>query len=111
LAWAVFRSFNEKEVSQSTLADGEFEGGSGQWPRMVVIITVKKGKLEDIEVVENESDDQYIDVVLDQLPDAMVIDNTWDVDVVSGASLTSYSLMQAVRAALRQSALAAIEGP
>ena len=70
-------------------------------------IRFEQGRLVDLEVVENESDDQYIDPVLNRLPEMMIRTNSWDVDAVSGASLTSTSLIQAVRDAFAKARRAA----
>jgi|GEM_PF-5553149 len=107
LALMVFDEQSDQPLRRRRFADGDFEGESGQWPRMCVLASFSKGVLCDLEIVENESDDQYIDAVLNRLPDAMISQNTWDVDAVSGASLTSVSLIQAVRDAFAKSRKAA----
>ncbi|WP_407894607.1 FAD-dependent oxidoreductase [Lacticaseibacillus sp. N501-2] len=75
---------------------------AGMGNEIVVRVTYDAGKIENIEVLQqNESGDFGLKAI-QQLPDEMVKANSTDVDAVSGASVSSKALKAAVEDALKQ---------
>lgn len=80
--------------------DGNYEGeAEGMYP-LKVAVEVKDGKIAKVEVVEHEETDGIGTLAIDQLPPAIVEKNSTDVDGVSGATLTSNGIKEAVNKAL-----------
>ena len=84
------------------LQDGQYLGKSEGWPSMKVEVTVKDGKISQVKVLEDDSTPEFSSSVVETLPKAIVDAGTADVDVVSGATLSSNSLKQAVEEALEK---------
>ena len=62
-------------------------------------VTVKKGKIEEIEIVNHQNGlGQSANVIVDEMVDK----NTYDVDAVSGATVSSEIIMNAVNNALQK---------
>ncbi len=81
--------------------DGTFTGSAyGMHGDVPVTVTVENGKITDITVGENDENPNYGGLAIEQLPAAMIEAQSPDVDVVSGATVTSEALIQAVKIAL-----------
>ena len=86
----------------STVADGTYEGaGKGIGGNVPVTVTVEGGKITAVEVGENSETQGIGSKAIEQLPDAIVAANgTEGVDAVSGATVTSKAIFDAVNTAL-----------
>ena len=85
------------------LTDGEYEASvEGQEGKMIVKTTITDGKIKNVEIVEQHETAGVADAALETLPQAIVEANSVDVDAVSGASLTSGRIQQAVVDCLKQ---------
>lgn len=85
------------------LTDGEYEASvEGQEGKMIVKTTITDGKINNVEIVEQHETAGVADAALETLPHAIVEANSVDVDAVSGASLTSGRIQQAVVDCLKQ---------
>ena len=85
------------------LTDGEYEASvEGQEGKMIVKTTITDGKINNVEIVEQHETAGVADAALETLPHAIVEANSVDVDTVSGASLTSGRIQQAVVDCLKQ---------
>ncbi len=86
----------------STVADGTYEGSAkGIGGDVPVTVTVSGGKITDVTVGENSETQGIGSKAIEQLPDEIVAANgTEGVDAVSGASVTSKAIFDAVNAAL-----------
>lgn len=76
---------------------GQAQGYGGT---LKVMVTTDQGKLASVQVTEHSETEGVGTRAIDSLPDAMVAAGTWDVDGVSGATVTSNALRQAVKDAL-----------
>ncbi len=90
-------------VNPATVPDGEY---TGQFPfreRLLykVKVTVNSGKMTDIEVLENGTGNEYAQKALKVVP-RMLEKQSPDVDVVTGATVTSKALMKCVEEALKE---------
>ena len=80
--------------------DGTYEGeAEGMYPLKVSVV-VKDGKISDVKVIEHTETEGIGTLAIDQLPAAIVEKNSTDVDAVSGATLTSNGIKEAVNKAL-----------
>ena len=88
-----------EDIDMETVEDGIFEGHSELDPVKVdVKVLVKHHKLIKVELLRHECGLGHpADVIVDK----MVEQNTWDVDAVSGATISSEIIKNAVNKALR----------
>ena len=96
-------------AATTTLADGEYKASAkGMGGDVPVTVTVKDGKIAKVEVGENSETDGIGSKAIEQLPDAIVKANgTEGVDAVSGASVTSKAIFDAVNDCMDQAKKAA----
>ena len=73
------------------------KGMNGDVP---VTVTVENGNITDVTIGENSETSGIGTNAIDQLPGAIVKANTPDVDVVTGATITSEAIIKAVKIAL-----------
>lgn len=87
---------------ETAYVDGTYEGqGEGMHP-LKVSVEVKDGKIASVTVTEQQETEGVADPALEQIPAAIVENNSTDVDIVSGATLTSNGIIEAVNNALEQ---------
>ena len=86
----------------ATVADGTYEGSAkGIGGDVPVTVTVEGGKITAVEVGENSETQGIGSKAIEQLPAAIVAANgTEGVDAVSGATVTSKAIFDAVNTAL-----------
>ena len=96
-------------AAATTMADGEYKASAkGMGGDVPVTVTVKDGKIAKVEVGENSETDGIGSKAIEQLPDAIVKANgTEGVDAVSGASITSKAIFDAVNDCMDQAKKAA----
>ncbi len=84
------------------IADGVYEGSSdaGMHPGLKVAVTFEGGNITDVEVLEHGETEGISDPAIEGVPAAIVAANTSEVDAVSGATLTSNAIMEAVKNAI-----------
>lgn len=88
-----------EDIDMETVEDGIFEGHSElDLVKVDVKVLVKNHKLIKVELLRHECGLGHpADVIVDK----MVEQNTWDVDAVSGATVSSGVIKNAVNKALR----------
>ncbi|MDD3409446.1 MAG: FAD-dependent oxidoreductase [Eubacteriales bacterium] len=91
--------------STAALADGytagTYEGvGAGRNGEIKVSVTVTDTEITAIDVVEHQETAGICDTPIAEIPAAIVAGQTLNVDAISGATLTSNGLMEAITAAL-----------
>lgn len=84
--------------------DGTYEGvGRGASSDIKVSVEVKKGKIEDIKIVEHKETKNLIDPVIENvIPEIKKKQTTEGVEAVSGASNSSKGVIAAVANALEK---------
>ena len=88
-----------------TLADGEYSASvDGQEGKLEVKVVVTDGKIANVEIVEQHETAGVADGALESLPKAIVEENSVNLDVVSGATLTSERIFSAVAECLNSAA-------
>jgi uncharacterized protein with FMN-binding domain len=93
-----------KEPPFAGYADGTYIGeATGYRKHLKVQVTLEGGYITAVDVIEHyeKGADHYQDA-MERVPAAIVETQAIDVDAVSGATLTSKGIMDAVRAALEQ---------
>lgn len=81
--------------------DGTYEAEvDGQEGKMTVQITIDTEKITAVEILSHHETATIAAPALDTLPDLIVKENSIDVDTVSGATLTSKRLLEAVKIAV-----------
>jgi len=80
-----------------TWKDGTYaEEATGKNGSFSVTVTIKDGKIENIEVGENNETADKGGIAISTLPTDMIANQTYNVDAVSGATITSEGLKKAV---------------
>jgi uncharacterized protein with FMN-binding domain len=90
-------------VDPATVPDGAYIGEFPFRQKYMyrVRVTVKSGRIENIEVLENGTENEYAQKGLGVIP-RMVEEQSPEVDAVSGATVTSKALMKCVEKALKE---------
>ena len=87
------------------LKDGEYEATvDGQNGPMTVKVVIAGGVISEVVIVSNNETQAIAAAPLASIPDAIVAANSATVDAVSGATLTSNRIMNAVALCLEQAA-------
>ena len=94
------KELEDVSIDVSKLEDGTYEGHSELGPVIVdVKVTVEKGKITEIEIVNHQNGlGQSANVIVDEMVDK----NTYYVDAVSGATVSSEVIINAVNDALQK---------
>jgi uncharacterized protein with FMN-binding domain len=97
------KSMDISYVDPATVPDGEYTGEFPFRQRYLyrVKVTVKSGRIADIDVLENGTENEYAEKGLGVIP-RILREQSPEVDVVSGATVTSKALMKCVEKALRK---------
>jgi len=82
--------------------DGVYAGASTGWPAMEIEVTIQDGKINNLQILEDNSTSEFVSQVRASLPDDIIQANSIDVDGVSGATLSSNSLKKAIQDALEK---------
>ncbi|TCK89134.1 fumarate reductase flavoprotein subunit [Natranaerovirga hydrolytica] len=92
----VTKSDQQKE---NQVIAGEAQGHNGP---IKLEVTIEEDAIKEIQIIEHEESDFTISV-FDQLPEAMIAANSTDVDTITGATVTSNALIEAVKKAIQAS--------
>lgn len=85
---------------------GTSKGYGGE---LTVAVTMSGDKIESVEVTQSHETQQVAGEALTKIPAEIVAKNSTDVDVVSGATITSKAIMQAVKNAISGTAAGSSE--
>lgn len=93
----------QEAYDMTGIQDGSYEATvDGQNGDMVVSVTVANGAITDVTIVSSNETDTIAADALEKVPAAIVEGNTPVVDAVTGATLTSERIMEAVKQCLEQ---------
>ena len=88
-------------MAEAIPANGVYEGSAnGMGGAVKVAVTVEDGKISDVEVLEHKETAGISDPAIEQIPQAIVEAQSTDVEAVTGATVTSEAITEAVAAAL-----------
>jgi uncharacterized protein with FMN-binding domain len=94
------------EGKQITYKDGIYYSQAyGYYSQIKVKVVIESGKICQIDIIDHEEPEILANIVFDRLPNKMIKKNTSEVDIVSGATYTSKSLIKSVRNALLQASI------
>ncbi|MGO4936365.1 FMN-binding protein [Fundicoccus sp. Sow4_H7] len=96
---------DSKETDAATYEDGTYTGeAEGHNAPLTVEVTVADGAITDVQVVEHEETQGISDPAIEEVPAAIVEANSTDVEIVSGATVSSQAIIDAVNNALSSDA-------
>ena len=88
-------------LAEAIPANGVYEGSAnGMGGAVKVAVTVEDGKISGVEVLEHKETAGISDPAIEQIPQAIVEAQSTDVEAVTGATVTSEAIKEAVAAAL-----------
>ena len=88
-------------LAETIPANGVYEGSAnGMGGAVKVAVTVEDGKISGVEVLEHKETAGISDPAIEQIPQAIVEVQSTDVEAVTGATVTSEAIKEAVAAAL-----------
>ena len=88
----------------NTDINGSFEGtGDGRNGEVKVSVAVVKGIITSVTVLESLETEEYALPVFEQIIASIIANNNINIDVVSGATLSSQGILTAVENALKDS--------
>lgn len=88
------------DIDMNEVADGVYEGSSdGGLVQVTVSVTVENHKITDIQILKHQNGKG---TPAEVITDDMVAENTYDVDIVSGATISSKTIKNAVNVALQK---------
>jgi uncharacterized protein with FMN-binding domain len=85
------------------LRDGRFLAESSGWTGMSVEVLIRMGTLDEVRVLRAKGSSKFFTKVLAAMPQQMIAAGSPEVDGVTGATLSSTSLKEAVRLAVEKS--------
>jgi uncharacterized protein with FMN-binding domain len=81
--------------------DGIYEGqGTGKNPGIKVCVTIKDDKITDISIISSNDNSEYFDEAAAVIPKCIIEAQDTNVDTVSGSTLSSEGIINAVEDAL-----------
>ena len=85
----------------SNYQDGQYEGvGKGFGGEIKVSVSIEKGEISSVKIISAKDETpEYIDKA-SSITDAIIMEQRTDVDVISGATLSSNGILDAVEEAL-----------
>lgn len=109
-ALLVFSGCSAGKSSANKKVSGTFRGtAQGMRAPIVVDVTVEKGEIKDVTVVQNEDSPVISDAAVNSIPQKICAQQNIEVDKVSGATITSFAIKAAVANALTEAG--AVLGP
>lgn len=108
-------STGDEETSQAlsleNVSDGTYTGsGKGYGGPIEVEVTVTDGAISDINILDHSETAGVSDEAFEIIPDAIISENSTDVDSVSGATVSSEGIKAAVNDALSSGGNASEDG-
>jgi len=91
----------ETEAQTGTYTPGAYIGyGRGEWGEVIVSVQVDAHTITAIEILDTR-DDPFVGIpAMETLSETVLEENTADLDVISGATISSLGFLQAVEDAL-----------
>jgi fumarate reductase flavoprotein subunit len=90
------------QASTGKYIDGVYNGsGEGKFGPMKVEVTVEKGKINAIKVLEHSETPGLSDPIIEKIPQEIIKAQSTEVSTVSGATITSKAVIQAVQNAIK----------
>lgn len=99
------------EQEPGELQDGTYQGeGSGHSPGVIVEVAVSDGEITDMELIEHDDSSDIMESAWEGMQERILdSQSTDDVDTVSGATQSSYGIIEAVEEALQEAEASPVE--
>lgn len=95
-----------KEQPVAALINGSFEGtAAGMQGPVTVNITVEDSKITDIEFLQNSETPHVVKVAVERIPAQIIENQSLAIETVTGATLTSFAIINAVANAAKEAGL------
>jgi uncharacterized protein with FMN-binding domain len=92
-----------REETGVSLSSGEYLGeGTGMGGTLVLTVKMDNSRIAGIKIISHTETPGISDKALETIPGAIVTAQSADVDIVSGATMTSQAIISAVKDALRK---------
>jgi len=92
--------------SETIYKDGIYTNQAyGYHSDILIEVVVEGGKISEINILSHEEPKILADIVFEKLPRKMIRKNSYKVDIISGATYTSKSLIEAVGKALEDAVI------
>lgn len=99
----VFSVLYYELISSIKYSEGEYAGsGRGYLSEIKVKVTTGKKIIKDIEIISEDENPEIAKIVYPLLIEKIKSSNDSDIDIITGATLTSEGFIEAVNDALRQ---------
>ena len=90
------------QASTGKFKDGVYNGsGEGKNGPLKVEVSVEKGKIKAIKILEHSETPGLSDPILEKIPQEIIKTQSTEVNVTSGATITSKAVIQAVQDAVK----------
>lgn len=95
---------SDKKIDMnSKFKDGEYEASvDGQNGKLKLKTTIKENKITEIKIIEQNETKEISEAALNEIPKNIIAKNSLDVELISGATLTSNRIIDAVYDCLKQ---------
>ena len=89
------------DYNEVMLIDGVYKGSAnGYKPALQVEVTVKNNSIQSITIIQHNESKRWFKPVIKITPQEIINSNSTQIDIVSGATSSSYGIMSAVENAL-----------
>lgn len=90
-------------IGQGSLIDGAYGGeGQGYSSTIKINIAVEAGKISGLQLVEHGENEEYFEEAINEISKEIIgKESTEEIDVVSGATLSSKGIIEAIDNALK----------
>lgn len=95
------QKLNTQKSTSKIYKDGTYTGeGFGYRPGLVVQVIIKNDKITDIQIISHHETPSFAQLPFEIIPKRIIESQSTDVDIISGATRTSYGIISAVEDAL-----------
>jgi fumarate reductase flavoprotein subunit len=99
---SISKSIGNQKVSDTKYKNGTYEGKSeGRNGEISVTVIVKDSKISEVAINSSKESEGISDAAIEELPSHIVAINSPDVEIISGATVTSEGIIEAVKDALK----------
>lgn len=92
---------NNQIKSSGDLNDGTYTSqAKGKNGKFDVTVKIKEGKIDQINIGDNNETKDKGSIAIKELPNKIIDEQTYDVDAISGATITSKGIKNAVKQCL-----------
>ncbi|MFZ5968437.1 MAG: FMN-binding protein [Bacillota bacterium] len=92
---------DEKIADQAKFIDGTYQGtGQGAVGEVKLEVIIEKGEIKDIRIRKHQETEGLAETIIEKMTNAIIKEQSPEVDVVSGGTMTSNAIKEGVKNAL-----------